>query len=78
MGRWFLGQGIGCKGSRLLATAANGCAAFGSYRADRRRAAHAPWAIQVIEVSGDRIVGHHNFLDPDLFPVFGLPDHLPA
>ncbi|MDQ4103504.1 MAG: sigma-70 family RNA polymerase sigma factor, partial [Actinomycetota bacterium] len=32
MGRWFLGQGIGCHGSRLVPTAANGCAAFGSYR----------------------------------------------
>src|SRR6266542_5613947 len=28
-GRWYLGQGIGCRGSRLVATAANGCAAFG-------------------------------------------------
>ena len=25
MGRWFLGQGCGCRGSRLVATAANGC-----------------------------------------------------
>ncbi len=33
MRRWFLGQGIGCRGSRLVATAANGSAAFGSYRA---------------------------------------------
>ena len=62
IGRWFLGEGTGCRGSRLVATAANGCAAFGSYRADPE-GGHAPWAIQVIEVSGDRIVGHHNFLD---------------
>jgi len=34
MGRWFLGPGIGCRGSRLLATTANGCPAFGAYRAD--------------------------------------------
>ena len=75
--RFFLGQGIGCQGSKLVATAANGSAAFGSYKpaGDGTRR---PWAIQVIEVSGDRIVGHHNFLGPDLFPVFGLPDHLPA
>ena len=75
MGQWFGGAGIGCKGSRLLATFANGCAAFGSYRIDPA-GGHAPWALQVIEVSGDRIVGHHNFLDTSLFAAFGLPDHL--
>jgi RNA polymerase sigma-70 factor, ECF subfamily len=77
IGRFFLGQGIGCKGSKLIAVAANGGYAFGSYKpaADGTRR---PWAIQVIDVSGDRIVGHHNFLGPDLFPVFGLPDHLPG
>jgi RNA polymerase sigma-70 factor, ECF subfamily len=75
MGRWFLGEGIGCRGSRLLATSANGSAAFGSYRPDPQ-GGHYPWALQVIEVSGDRIVGHHNFLDTNLFAAFGLPDHL--
>ena len=38
MGRWFLGEGAGCRGSRLVASAANGCAAFGSYRPDAVRA----------------------------------------
>jgi RNA polymerase sigma-70 factor (ECF subfamily) len=37
-----------------------------------------PWAIQVIEVAGGRIVGHHNFLYPELFPQFGLPTRLEA
>ena len=32
MGKWFLGNGIGCKGSRLIPVAANGHAAFGSYK----------------------------------------------
>ena len=77
MGRWFLGEGSGCRGSRLVATAANGAAAFGSYRPDPQ-GGHFPWALQVIEVSGDRIVGHHNFLDTALFEAFGLPAHLPA
>jgi RNA polymerase sigma-70 factor, ECF subfamily len=75
MGQWFLGAGAACKGSRLVATKANGCFAFGSYRVDER-GGYFPWAVQVIEVSGDRIVGHHNFLDTQLFEVFGLPDHL--
>jgi RNA polymerase sigma-70 factor, ECF subfamily len=75
MGRWFLGQGIGCCGSRLVATAANGQAAFGSYRPDPD-GGWTPWAIQVIDVVGDQIVGHHNFLDTDLFAFFGLPPRL--
>jgi RNA polymerase sigma-70 factor, ECF subfamily len=75
MSKWFLGPGFGCRGSRLIATEANGCAAFGAYRVDPD-GGHMPFAVQVIEVSGDRIAGHHNFVDPGLFPAFGLPDHL--
>ncbi len=75
--RFFLGQGIGCQGSKLVATTANGSAAFGSYK-PAPDGTFQPWALQVIEVSGDRIVGHHNFLGADLFPAFGLPDHLPG
>jgi RNA polymerase sigma-70 factor, ECF subfamily len=75
MGRFFLGQGIGCQGSRLLATAANGQAAFGSYKPDPA-GGWTPWAVQVLDVAGGRIVGHHNFLDTELFAVFGLPPRL--
>ncbi len=75
MGAWFLGGGAGCRGSRLIATAANGLPAFASYKRDPA-GGHAPWSIQVIEISGDRIVGHHNFLDTTLFAAFGLPAHL--
>ncbi len=75
IGQFFLGQGIGCEGSRLVATSANGCAAFGSYHRDPN-GGHRPWAIQVIEVAGDRITGHHNFLDTKLFAAFGLRAHL--
>ena len=75
MGRFFLGQGIGCRGSRLLATTANGGAAFGCYHPDEQ-GGYLPWALQVIEISGDRIVGHHNFLGTDLFAAFGLPARL--
>jgi RNA polymerase sigma-70 factor (ECF subfamily) len=73
--RWLLGQGQGCRGSRLVATAANGCPAFGSYRPSGP-GTHEPWAIVVVEVSGGRISGLHNFVDPDLFPAFGLPARL--
>ncbi|TML58438.1 MAG: sigma-70 family RNA polymerase sigma factor [Actinobacteria bacterium] len=78
IGTWLLGPGIGCRGSRLLPTAANGCPAFGQYRVDPD-GGHAPWSLQVLEVSGDRISGFHAFLDSEhLFPAFGLPAHLPA
>jgi RNA polymerase sigma-70 factor (ECF subfamily) len=75
IGRWFLGEGSVCRGSRLVATAANGCAAFGSYHVDPA-GGHSPWSVQVLEISGDRIVGHHNFLDTNLFTAFGLPPRL--
>jgi RNA polymerase sigma-70 factor (ECF subfamily) len=61
IGRWLLGPGIGCRGSRLVSTAANGSAAFGQYRPDGG-GGHRPWALQVIEVSDDRISAMHNFL----------------
>jgi RNA polymerase sigma-70 factor (ECF subfamily) len=75
MGKWYLGQGIGCKGSRLLATSANGCPAFGSYR-PAGPGVWEPWGIQVIEASGERISAIHNFIYPELFPAFGLPSRL--
>jgi RNA polymerase sigma-70 factor (ECF subfamily) len=74
--RWMLGAGIGCRGSRLVATHANGCAAFGQYRSDGE-GGHRPWSLQVIEISGDRISGLHAFLDTELFAAFGLPTYLP-
>jgi RNA polymerase sigma-70 factor (ECF subfamily) len=77
MGRWFAGPGAECEGSRLVPLAANGCAAFAQYRVDGH-GGHTAWSIQVLEVSGDRIVGHHNFLDLELFEAFGLPRHLPG
>ena len=75
MANFFLGAGIGCDGSRLVATAANGGVAFGSYKIDPT-GGHAPWSIQLLEFSGGRIAGHHNFLDTRLFAAFGLPPHL--
>jgi RNA polymerase sigma-70 factor (ECF subfamily) len=76
IGRWFLGQGIGCRGSRVVATDANGGGAFASYRPDPA-GGFSPWALHIIEVSGDRIIGDHDFLDTELFAAFGLPAHLP-
>jgi RNA polymerase sigma-70 factor (ECF subfamily) len=74
---WYLGTGIGCKGSRLLPTWANGCPAFGQYRKDHEGPGHVPWSLQVLEVVDGRIAHVHHFLDTSLFAKFGLPDRLP-
>jgi RNA polymerase sigma-70 factor (ECF subfamily) len=75
---WMLGPGIECKDSRLLPVAACGSAAFAQYRVDPA-GGHAPWALQVLEISGGRIAEFHAFLDTEaLFPAFGLPAHLPG
>lgn len=75
---WLLGMGAGCRGSRLLATAACGSPAFGQYKLDPE-GGHKPFALVVLELSGDRIAGWNSFLDTEtLFPRFELPAHLPA
>ncbi|MEU3727051.1 sigma-70 family RNA polymerase sigma factor [Streptomyces sp. NPDC031705] len=75
---WHLNQGIGCKGSRLVPTTANGLPAFGQYRPrEDGLPGHVPWALQVLEVSEGRIVGLNAFLDTARwFPLFGLPEEL--
>jgi RNA polymerase sigma-70 factor (ECF subfamily) len=56
---------------------ANGCPGYGQYRRDPA-GGHKAWALQVLEISDDRIAGMHFYLDSEsLFPVFGLPSHLP-
>ncbi len=73
---WLLGRGCGCRGSRLLPTAACGSPAFGQYRPDPR-GGHQPWALVVLELAGDRIASWTSFLDTEtLFPRFGLPASL--
>lgn len=72
--RWWLGPGIGCRGSRLVPVAANGLPAFGQYRPSGPGGSFEPWAIQVLEPSGRRFSRMTFFLDtPTLFPLFGLP-----
>jgi len=72
--RWWTGPGIGCKGSRLLPTVANGLPAFGQYRPSGPGGSFEPWALQVLELSDGQIVGFTAFLDTErLFPLFGLP-----
>jgi RNA polymerase sigma-70 factor (ECF subfamily) len=76
--RWCLGPGIGCRGSRLIATMANGSPAFGQYTPAPDGGLE-PWSLQVLEIDGDRISGITFFLDTArFFPLFGLPPRLPG
>ena len=74
--KWCLGPGIGCKGSRLIPTVANGAPAYGQYKPSPDGGLE-PWSLQVLEISGGEITGICFFLDTaTLFPLFGLPPRL--
>jgi RNA polymerase sigma-70 factor (ECF subfamily) len=74
---WWFGPGIGCRGSRLLPTAANGMVAFGQYKPSASGSGYDPWALQVLEIADGGIVDLTFFLDTEsLFPLFGLPPRL--
>lgn len=70
---WLLGPGHGCRGSRLLVSAACGMPTFAQYR-PAPEGGHFAWGLVVLELDGDRIVDWNTFLDTEtLFPRFGLP-----
>jgi RNA polymerase sigma-70 factor, ECF subfamily len=73
---WCLGPGIGCKGSRLIPTSANGAPAFGQYKPDGQ-GGYEPWSLQVLDLRDGELRGITFFLDtPHFFPLFGLPPRL--
>jgi RNA polymerase sigma-70 factor, ECF subfamily len=59
---------------RFVPTRANRQPAFGVYRGDGPDAR--PFAINVVGIESGLIVDIHFFLNPELFPAFGLPDTL--
>jgi RNA polymerase sigma-70 factor, ECF subfamily len=75
---WWLGPGIGCRGSRMIPTvSANGVPAYGQYKPSESGQGYDPWALQVLEISDGRIGELTFFLDTEtLFPLFGLPPRL--
>jgi RNA polymerase sigma-70 factor (ECF subfamily) len=78
IGRFMLGPGHACRGSKLVPVQANGSPAFGHYK-PAPNGGFQPWAIVVLEISGDRVSGIHSFLEAErLFPEFGLPLELGA
>ncbi len=69
---WLAGRGIGCRGSRLVPTAACGSPAFAQYR--QQEGGFAAWSLIVLELDGPKIRAWNAFLDVErLFPLFGLP-----
>jgi RNA polymerase sigma-70 factor (ECF subfamily) len=76
IGKFMLGPGAECQGSRLLRTRANGCAAVGQYRSDGA-GGHTPWAIAILETSGGQVTEQHFYvMMPELFRLFGFPPKL--
>ncbi|MCU0308522.1 MAG: sigma-70 family RNA polymerase sigma factor [Thermoleophilia bacterium] len=76
---FWTGPGAGCRGSRVVpAPDANGLPAFGQYRPRPDGDGHDPWALQVVRPGPGGIAEFAFFLDTTrIFPLFGLPDHLP-
>ncbi|MFO0629294.1 MAG: sigma-70 family RNA polymerase sigma factor [Polyangiales bacterium] len=75
---WLLGRGCGCRGSRLVATRANGGPAFGQYRPSPDGDGHRAWGLVTLEFEGGAIRRWTTFLETAaLFPRFGLPLSLP-
>lgn len=70
---WLLGHGAGCRGSRLLPTAACASPAFAQYRCGDPNGGYHAWALIVLELAGNRIAGWNSFLDTEnVFPLFGV------
>jgi RNA polymerase sigma-70 factor, ECF subfamily len=75
---WLTGRGAACRGSKLLPVEAVGSHAFAQYK-PAPAGGHAPWALLVLEFRRDKIATTTFFLDVEtLFPLFGLPPHLPG
>jgi RNA polymerase sigma-70 factor, ECF subfamily len=75
---WFLGASPECRSGRHEPIRANGFPAVATYHPTSPDGSYEAFAIQVFELSGDRIVALHAFLEPGLFPLFGLPIDLTA
>jgi len=74
---WLTGPGSGCRGSRLARIEANGQPACAQWRVDPD-GGYSAWSLHVLTVEGGAITAQDFFVDPDLFPLFGLPRHLDA
>ncbi|KQX59636.1 MULTISPECIES: sigma-70 family RNA polymerase sigma factor [unclassified Streptomyces] len=75
---WMLGVGDVCRGSKLVATVANGSPAFAHYH-PTPDGGYSPWALIVLELRDGKVGGMDFFLDTERwFPLFDLPARLEA
>jgi RNA polymerase sigma-70 factor (ECF subfamily) len=78
---WWVGQGAGCRGSRVIPTqTANGSPAFAQYKPrEDGGEGYEPWALQVLEIADGKVIEFTFFLATEtLFPLFGVPLQPPA
>jgi len=66
----------GRRNVRVLRAHANGQPAIGTYSWSDEAGAHLPTVLQVLTFDGDRITEITGFVDPSVFPRFGLPERL--
>ena len=67
---------LGRRNVRVLRSQANGQPAIGTYSWNDKAGAHLPTVLQVLSFDGDRITEITGFVDPSVFPRFGLPERL--
>jgi RNA polymerase sigma-70 factor (ECF subfamily) len=74
IGTWMLGPGSECRGSRVLATEANGSPAIAQWR-PTADGGFEPWALHVLELTDGKVAHISSFLnlDNELFVKLGLP-----
>jgi RNA polymerase sigma-70 factor, ECF subfamily len=65
-----------CRNTRFLPVAVNGSPGLALYKSTGPGGRHEAFGIKVIEQSAGKITGIHAFLDPRLFPLFGVPQTL--
>jgi RNA polymerase sigma-70 factor (ECF subfamily) len=74
---WWRNEARVCAGSVGLPVRVNGTIGVAQYRPVARGHGFEPFAIQVIDVAGNRIRALDVFLDTRLFRLFGVPSRLP-
>jgi RNA polymerase sigma-70 factor (ECF subfamily) len=74
-GRFWASPGPSrCRDSRLARVEVNGAPGFAQWKPSDDGTRHEAWALQVVELAGDRIARIDYFLDTaTVFPLFGLP-----
>jgi RNA polymerase sigma-70 factor (ECF subfamily) len=74
IGSWMLGPGAACRGSKVMATEANGSPAVAQWR-PTADGGFEPWALHVLEVIDGKVAHISSFLnlDNELFRKLGLP-----